>query len=936
LVELLVVIFIIAVLATLLFMGVQKARESASRASCTNNLRQLGVAFYSYQDAKGAFPTEGSSGSSASGGNTYPSLYTSLLPYAEAKNATATTPVSLFLCPARRNMNVGAKRDYGYASSQGTGSVGPSILDNPRPVKLVEIDEGNRKAETVMLTHVWMAPATYQGGSATDLGWATKNNSRTTTDVTKQDSDTTGNETYLGGPHGAGNLSLFADGHVEYYVDSGALYAQLWAYTGPRTGSAYALGSGSGSGSLLTGVTPLNPYMPNGGSATTGYVFNLTTNGTNQPPSPIVTSITPSSGPSSGGTMVTITGSGFTGATAVNFGGVAANSNPGLDASLLYNGGRGPGSVPSFKVVSDSQIVAFSPAMQLSGASMTVDVTVTTSNGTSATSPADRFTYVNTGSGCAVVSVAPSSGPAAGGISVSIVLSTTDSASAVNFGSNPATTFYQWQNTITAVAPPGTGTVDITVVTSSGTTAITGADQFTYNSTTPSGTTAVSSLSPTSGPNTGGSWVTITGSGFTGATGVNFGSTAASQFSVISDSTIIALTPASSSPGSNGNGNNASMGTTVDVTVTGAKNTSATSTGDKYTFVNTGSGNGTPVVSSISPSSGPDSGSTLVTITGSGFTGATSVNFGSSAASNVTVVSDTQITVTAPAGQSGSGVHVTVTTPSGSSGNSASGGTSVTTGADVYNYVASGNLDYAQMATDATAIATLVNNPNASTADLITALQLAQKYSDYMDTTWDIAGTVQSWKSQLQSGDTSSWGSITYWLGTEISGNLQYMAEAQNYVPGETFIDPEIAIGYEYTSTINFKSVLIPKPLPGGQSTFELVVGDRTFPLEAKKRFWFAKDGGFPDGVPAFTIRGINVSEQLDASNMAAFVTGITFVEEGTPQVKMLPIVKRSGLSKGWRWTLAVTGTLLLGVCCVTGLALLQRRRNKLSPVPAA
>jgi hypothetical protein len=162
------------------------------------------------------------------------------------------------------------------------------------------------------------------------------------------------------------------------------------------------------------------------------------------------------------------------------------------------------------------------------------------------------------------------------------------------------------------------------------------------------------------------------------------------------------------------------------------------------------------------------------------------------------------------------------------------------------------------------------------------------------------------------------------------------MAEAQNYVPGETFIDPEIAIGYEYTSTINFKSVLIPKPLPGGQTAFELVVGDRTFPLEAKKRFWFAKDGGFPDGVPAFTVRGISVSEQLDASNPVAFVTGITFVEEGTPQVRMLPIVKRSGLSKGWRWTLAVTGTLLLGVCCVTGLTLLQRRRNRLSPVPAA
>jgi len=132
----------------------------------------------------------------------------------------------------------------------------------------------------------------------------------------------------------------------------------------------------------------------------------------------------------------------------------------------------------------------------------------------------------------------------------------------------------------------------------------------------------------------------------------------------------------------------------------------------------------------------------------------------------------------------------------------------------------------------------------------------------------------------------------------------------------------DIATGYNYTSTINFKSVLIPKPLPGGQSKFELVVGDKTFPLEAGKKFSFAKDGDFPDGVNAFSIRGIDLSEKLDAANMGAFPTGLSFVEEGTPQVKMVPIVKqeRAGLSTGWYVAGSVTGlsVLALGVCFVT------------------
>lgn len=83
---------------------------------------------------------------------------------------------------------------------------------------------------------------------------------------------------------------------------------------------------------------------------------------------PTVTAVEPSEGPQPGGTTVTITGTSFTGATAVDFGANAAKS---------------------FEVQSETSITAESPA-----GTGTVDVTVTTAEGTSATGSSDQFTYV--------------------------------------------------------------------------------------------------------------------------------------------------------------------------------------------------------------------------------------------------------------------------------------------------------------------------------------------------------------------------------------------------------------------------------------------------------------------------------------------------------------------------------------------------------------
>ena len=76
------------------------------------------------------------------------------------------------------------------------------------------------------------------------------------------------------------------------------------------------------------------------------------------------------------------------------------------------------------------------------------------------------------------------------------------------------------------------------MTTAGGTSATSAADQFTYVA-----APTVTSLSPTSGPATGGTAVTITGTGFTGATAVTFGGTAATAFTVNSATSITATSP---------------------------------------------------------------------------------------------------------------------------------------------------------------------------------------------------------------------------------------------------------------------------------------------------------------------------------------------------------------------------------------------------------
>ncbi|MCE0539506.1 IPT/TIG domain-containing protein [Kineosporia rhizophila] len=339
---------------------------------------------------------------------------------------------------------------------------------------------------------------------------------------------------------------------------------------------------------------------------------------------PVVSTVSPDAGPTTGLTAVTINGSGFdtvSGAAAVRFGGVNA---------------------VSYLKVSDSVITAVTPAH---GAG-TVDVTVTTADGGS--SAPGTFTYLGAP---AVSGINPSTGPLAGGNTVTITGAGFTPASTVNFGLAAATSVVvNSSSSITATAPQSLvpGTVNVRVSTAGGISSSTAADDYTYV-----GTPVVSGLSPTVGGEAGGETVSITGTGFTGVTGVDFGGTAA-QFTRQSDTLITASAPAHTA---------GTFNVRVSTLLGG---TSANAPANEYTYVPT------PVVGNLTPTSGPVAGGTLVTINGSGFTNATGVRFGNVLAANPNVVNDNQMTAVAPGGSAGT-VRVTIVGPYASSASTPAG-----------------------------------------------------------------------------------------------------------------------------------------------------------------------------------------------------------------------------------------------------------------------
>jgi hypothetical protein len=402
------------------------------------------------------------------------------------------------------------------------------------------------------------------------------------------------------------------------YVSQGSLYSGTCTSARPCATASYALTRAASGPTIqahgFAGVAFAIPYCPRVPSVACG---------------PQITSVSPSSGSTSGGTAVTIT-----------------DSYSGLSVNAVWFGGMPATDVTQ---VSAGVVTAVAPAH----ASGVVQLQLGFTDGEK-TAPQSKYTYFLPTPG--VTGVSPAAGPVAGGTVVTVTGSGFTGASAVMFGAVAATSFtVNSDSQITATAPAqAAGPVDVTVTSPGGVSATSSADAYTY-----AAVPAVTGVSPAAGPVAGGTVVTVTGSGFTGASAVMFGAVAATSFTVNSDSQITAVSPSHATG-------------VVSITVTTPGGTSTVVTAAKYTYLPA------PKITAVSPNSGPGSGGTTVTITGARFTGVTMVTFGKKAAASFTVDSATEITAVSPSHATGI-VNITVTTP---------GGISHDVSADKYTYVA--------------------------------------------------------------------------------------------------------------------------------------------------------------------------------------------------------------------------------------------------------
>lgn len=333
---------------------------------------------------------------------------------------------------------------------------------------------------------------------------------------------------------------------------------------------------------------------------------------------PTLTSLTPTTVPSGGGTVITITGSELRYATGVTI-------------------TQGATSAPatSFAILSNTALAFVTPPAPVGPGTATV--TVTNAAGTS--TPGVDFTYSAPRSLPVVTAVTPTGGPAAGANSVAVTGTDLAFATQVDFGTAPSTQFsVASDSSITATAPPGTGTVTVTVTGANGVGTV--GVPYTYSAVV---VPTITTLTPSSGPLVGGNTVTITGTDLTGASSVSFNGTPATSFVVLSPTTLNAIVPASATAGA------------INLTVTANGQTSAPAT---YTYITA------PAPATIFPTAGIISGGTAVAIDGTDLTGTSSVLFGTSPATGVTVVGDTQVDSVSPAHTVGT-VPVTVVTPGG-------------------------------------------------------------------------------------------------------------------------------------------------------------------------------------------------------------------------------------------------------------------------------
>ncbi|WP_405734786.1 IPT/TIG domain-containing protein [Streptomyces sp. NBC_01537] len=251
---------------------------------------------------------------------------------------------------------------------------------------------------------------------------------------------------------------------------------------------------------------------------------------------PSVTSMSPEAVPSSGGTEVTVTGTGLIGVSAIDMDGATPKIVTHSDSTLTFTApDHEVGRVPASLIGPDA-------VRTLAGVLTYIP-------------PAPRVT-----------NLAPNEGTTTGGTHVTISGKDLGSVRAVTFAATPAAAVTRVDHqTIIAVAPPTTsaGIVPITV------SSLGGSDTAEYRYLP---VPVISGIEPSSGPIKGGTTVTLHGTGFSGATAVTFGGLGGRDLHVIDDNTITAEAPPR-------------VAGTVEVAVTTPNGTSASAPSSYYGFL---------------------------------------------------------------------------------------------------------------------------------------------------------------------------------------------------------------------------------------------------------------------------------------------------------------------------------------------------------------
>ena len=357
---------------------------------------------------------------------------------------------------------------------------------------------------------------------------------------------------------------------------------------------------------------------------------------------PTIITVSPTSGSTSGGDSVTVSGTNFTAASTIAFGGTFCATTTFLSANALS---------------------CTTPPR----AAGVVDVMVTNPDGQAATS-SGAYTFASAGTTAAsqaavtLTGISPSLGPVGGGTVLSLAGSGFASGMAIKIGSTACTNILVSSPTsatcTTAAGNQGQQNVSISV----GSVVAGLGNAFTYVSgVAPS----IAAVSPNFGPISGGTSVTILGSGFVSGVQVSIGGMSCSNVVLLTGGSLTCSTPASS------------YGPKT-VIVTNPDSQTATLTSG-YTYSN----GAAPSLTSVSPSYGPATGGTALTISGINFATGAVVTVNGAYCNNTVVVTSSSITCNTPPGAWTGSVNklVQVTNPDGNQSSS-----NISTGINSFAY----------------------------------------------------------------------------------------------------------------------------------------------------------------------------------------------------------------------------------------------------------